>query len=82
MKHARKFILRTAREKGLSLRALARESGVSDSYLFHITRGQFTPAPEVLIKVAPHLGVTPEKMFEEASWLKPKTAEKAKTKRK
>jgi len=55
---------------------------VSNSYLSQITRGQFTPAPEVLIKLAPHLGVTREKMFEEPGWLKPKTAKKPKTKRK
>jgi len=82
MKHVEKFILRLAKEQGKSLRALTRESGVSNPYLSQLTRGLFTPAPEILIKLAPHLGVTREKMFEEAGWLKPKTAEKAKTKRK
>ena len=82
MKHVGKFVLRAAKEKGMSLRALARESGVSNAYLSQITRGLFTPAPEVLIKLAPHLGVTPEKMFEEAGWLKPKTTKRAKAKKK
>jgi transcriptional regulator with XRE-family HTH domain len=82
MKHVGKFILRMAKEKGKSLRALALESGVSNSYLSQLTRGLFTPAPEVLIKLAPHLGVTREKMFEEAGWLKPKTPKKAKAKKK
>jgi len=81
MKHVGKFILRVAKEKGKSLRALARESGVSNSYLSQLTRGLFTPAPEILIKLAPHLGVTPRKMFEEAGWLKPKTPKKAKAKK-
>ena len=81
MKHVGKFILRVAKEKGKSLRALAQESGVSNSYLSQITRGYFTPAPEILIKLAPHLGVTPRKMFEEAGWLKPTTPKKAKAKK-
>jgi len=82
MKHVGKFVLRAAKEKGMSLRALARESGVSNSYLSQVTRGLFTPAPDVLIKLSPHLGVTPEKMFEEAGWLKPKTPKRAKAKKK
>jgi transcriptional regulator with XRE-family HTH domain len=80
MKHVGKFILRAAKAKGKSLRALGRESGVSNSYLSQVTRGLFTPAPEVLIKLASPLGVTPEKMFEEAGWLKPKTTKRARAK--
>jgi transcriptional regulator with XRE-family HTH domain len=82
MKHVGKFILRAAKGKGKSLRVLGRESGVSNSYLSQVTRGLFTPAPEVLIKLASPLGGTPEKMFEEAGWLKPKSTKKAKAKRK
>ncbi|NQT83515.1 helix-turn-helix transcriptional regulator [bacterium] len=82
MKHVGKFILRAAKEKGKSLRALARESGVSNCYLSQITRGYFMPTPEILLKLAPHLGVTPRKMFEEAGWLKPKTPKKSKAKTK
>ena len=82
MKHVGKFILRAAKENGMSLRALARESGVNNSYLSQVTRGLFTPALEVLIKLSPHLGVTPEKMFEEAGWVKPKSTKGAKAKKK
>jgi len=82
MKHVGKFILRAAKEKGMSLRALARESGVSNSYLSQLTRGLFTPAPEVLIKLVTPLGVTPRKMFEEAGWLKPESTKRAKAKKK
>jgi len=77
-----KFILRVLKQKKKSLRWLARESGVSDSYLSQVTRGLFTPSPEVLIRLAPHLGVDPEKLFEEAGWLKPKSKKKAKAKSK
>jgi transcriptional regulator with XRE-family HTH domain len=82
MKHVGKFILRAAKENGMSLRALARESGVSNPYLSQLTRGLFTPAPEILIKLAPPLGVTPRKMFEEAGWLKPESTKSAKAKKK
>ena len=74
MKQVGKFILRVLKEKKKSLRWLGRESGVSNAYLSQLTRGLFKPSPEILIKLAPHLGVTPEKMFEEAGWLKPKKA--------
>ena len=76
-----KFILRSLKKEKKSLRWLARESGVSNSYLSQVTRGLFKPSPDVLIKLAPHLGVKPEEMFEEAGWLKPKTAKKARAKR-
>ena len=82
MKQVGKFVLRAAKGKGFSLRALARESGVSNSCLSQVTRGLFTPAPEVLIKLASPLGVTPEKMFEEAGWLKPKSRKRTKAKKK
>ncbi len=77
-----KFIIRVLKEEKKSLRWLARESGVSNSYLSQVTRGLFKPSPEVLIKVAPCLGVEPRKMFEEAGWLKPERPKKAKAKRK
>ena len=77
-----KFILRVAKEKGLSLRKLGRESGVSNPYLSQLTRGLFKPTPEILIKLAPHLGVTPERMFVEAGWLKRQPARKATARKK
>jgi transcriptional regulator with XRE-family HTH domain len=67
-----KFILKLLKEKHVSLRALSRRAGVSNSYLSQLTRGLFVPTPEILIKLAPHLGVTPQKIFEEAGWLEPK----------
>jgi transcriptional regulator with XRE-family HTH domain len=75
-----KFILRVLKKDKKSLRWLARESGVSNSYLSQVTRGMFSPSPDVLIKLAPHLGVEPEKLFEEAGWLKPKAPKKASAK--
>lgn len=75
-----KFILRVLKEKKKSLRWLSRESGVSNSYLSQVTRGLFKPSPDVLIKLAPHLGVEPRRMFEEAGWLKPETRKKARKK--
>ena len=64
-----KLILELANERGKSLRQLARESGVSNAYLSQLTRGLFAPTPEILIKLAPHLGVEPRILFERAGWL-------------
>jgi transcriptional regulator with XRE-family HTH domain len=77
-----KFILRALKQQKKSLRQLARESGVSNSYLSQVTRGLFKPTPEVLIKLAPHVGATPKKLFEEAGWLKRETSRKDKGKKK
>lgn len=82
MANVGKFILRTLKAKKKSLRWLSRESGVSNSYLSQVTRGLFKPSPEVLIRLAPHLEVEPERIFEEAGWLKPKRAKPAKRKKK
>ncbi len=71
------FILRALRGKKKSLRWLALESGVSNSYLSQVTRGLFKPSPEVLIKLAARVAVEPKKMFEEAGWLKPEPPRKA-----
>lgn len=69
MAHVGKYILRLLKEQKKSLRWLARESGVSNSYLSQLTRGMFKATPEVLIKVAPPLGLTVEEIFVEAGWL-------------
>ncbi len=76
MKQLGTFILRVLKEKKKSLRWLARESGVSNAYLSQISRGLFKPTPEILIKLAPHLGVDREKLFIEAGWLKPERPKK------
>jgi transcriptional regulator with XRE-family HTH domain len=72
-----KLILRLLKEQKKSLRGLARDAGISNSYLSQLTRGLFVPSPEVLIRLAPHLGVTPRRLFEEAGWLKPERPKKA-----
>ena len=80
MRDVGKFILRALKQQKKSLRSLARDSGVSNSYLSQVTRGLFKPSPEVLIKLAPHLGAEPREMFEAAGWLKPEKPGKAKGK--
>ncbi len=69
MAHVGKFILRVLKEKKKSLRWLARESGVSNSYLSQLTRGLFKATPDTLIKIAPALGVSVEELFVQAGWL-------------
>lgn len=69
MSNVGKFILRVLKERKKSLRGLAREAGVSSSYLSRLTRGLFIPTPEILIRLAPHLGVTRQRIFQEAGWL-------------
>jgi transcriptional regulator with XRE-family HTH domain len=76
MAHVGKFILRVLKEKKKSLRWLARESGVSNSYLSQLTRGLFKATPDILIKIAPALGVTVEEIFVEAGWLPRKKKKK------
>jgi len=69
MAHVGKYVLRVLKEQKKSLRWLARESGVSNSYLSQLTRAMFKATPEILIKLAPHLGVSVEQLFVEAGWL-------------
>lgn len=61
-------IIKKARmEKGLSLRELARKSGVSQPYLSQLESGQNNnPTLEVLIKLADALGITLKEMLIEA----------------
>ena len=77
MPHLGESVLQLLRKQNKSLRELARETGVSNSYLSQLTRGLFVPSPEVLIRLAPHLGVTPRELFEAAGWLKPEAPSKA-----
>ena len=69
------FILRVLGERNKSLRQLSREAGVSNSYLSQLTRGLLVPSPEILIRLAPHLAVARETLFEVAGWLPPRGAE-------
>ena len=80
MKNLGEFILGILKEKEKkkSLRWLARESGVSNAYLSQLTRNLFKPTPDILIKIAPALEVSREKLFEEAGWLEPESGKKGK----
>jgi transcriptional regulator with XRE-family HTH domain len=56
--------LRTARqEAGLSMRALARESGVSQPFLSLVERGQSAPSISTLYRIAAALGITPVELM-------------------
>lgn len=54
--------LRTAR--GLSLRALSRETGVSNPYLSQIERGEKHPSPRILTLLAAPLQVSAQHLME------------------
>ncbi len=47
----------------ISQRQLAKASGMSDSYLSQIERGQYSPSAEVLRGLANALGLTPAALF-------------------
>jgi len=47
----------------ISQRQLAKASGMSDSYLSQIERGQYRPSAEVLRGIAQALGMTPSSLF-------------------
>jgi transcriptional regulator with XRE-family HTH domain len=62
--------LRAQREIAqVSLRALARMTNVSDSYLSQVERGLYQPSPEVLRAVADGLGLAPDELFRRMGWL-------------
>ena len=47
----------------VSLRNLAKMSGVSDSYLSQIERGNYRPSPQVVKALAPAFGLKPEQLY-------------------
>ena len=47
----------------VSLRSLAKTSGVSDSYLSQIERGNYKPSPEVVKALATAFGLKPEQLY-------------------
>ena len=47
----------------VSLRNLAKMSGVSDSYLSQIERGNYRPSPQVLKALAQAFGLKPEQLY-------------------
>ena len=46
------------KEQGLSVRELAKRSGVSMNYIYMLLRGEHTPSIEILLKVLAPLGLT------------------------
>jgi transcriptional regulator with XRE-family HTH domain len=58
-------VARLMRERGLSYRALARETGLSAGYLNHLVQGtRPTPSDAVLERLAVALGVTVDRFTE------------------
>lgn len=53
----------------LSLRTLAKMTGVSDSYLSQVERGLHQPSPEVLKAMATALGVSATALYERMGWI-------------
>ncbi|WP_160045704.1 helix-turn-helix domain-containing protein [Paenibacillus sp. USDA918EY] len=49
---------RLRNEKNMTIRQLEEASKVSNSYISQIEKGEKLPSPEILRKLAPHLGVT------------------------
>jgi transcriptional regulator with XRE-family HTH domain len=47
----------------VSLRNLAKVSGVSDSYLSQIERGNYRPSPQVVKALAQAFGLKPEQLY-------------------
>jgi ribosome-binding protein aMBF1 (putative translation factor) len=57
--------LRTIREqRGLSVTALARRSGVSFATIYRIERGATTPRPHIVREISEALGVVPSQVAE------------------
>lgn len=57
-------------KKGLSMRELARRSGVSQPYISQIENGKKgIPAPEMLFKLAPHLGESYMELMDAAGYV-------------
>lgn len=60
--------------RGYNIMELAKLSSVSPSYISRLERGsRQTPKPEVLKKLAPHLGVSYNQMMVKAGYLNEKT---------
>ncbi len=62
---------------GWSLRQAERESGVSNSYISQIERGQVEPSPEVLRRLGETYGVPFDVLMEAAGYLIKRTEPKA-----
>lgn len=56
--------------KGKSLYKLSKDTGVSRTYLFYITKGERgVPSPKMLKKLSKALGVTYEELMKKAGYL-------------
>lgn len=65
-----KYISELRNEKGLSQRKLAELSGVSNTEISRIESGERKKvSPEILKALAPHLGVSYEKLMEVAGYI-------------
>ncbi len=65
--HLREALAQRLAERGLSLRALAREAGISHSALSRTLRGHSRPTPHLLAAVARVLGCSAEALAAEAA---------------
>ena len=57
------FVKAQRRQAQVSQRNLARMSGVSDSYLSQIERGNYRPSPQVVKALAQAFGLKPEQLY-------------------
>ena len=57
------FVTAQRRLAQVSQRNLARMSGVSDSYLSQIERGNYRPSPQVVKALAQAFGLKPEQLY-------------------
>jgi transcriptional regulator with XRE-family HTH domain len=78
------FVKAQRRLAQVSQRNLARMSGVSDSYLSQIERGNYRPSPQVVKALAQAFGLKPEQLYtmlgfmdDEQDGSKPTTVEQA-----
>ena len=58
----------------LKLRELAAASGVSESYLGRIERGERFPSARILLKIAKPLGLSESELFTYADYLSPQSS--------
>jgi transcriptional regulator with XRE-family HTH domain len=66
----RTFLKETRQARGLSIRQLARMSGVSNAYLSQVETGaRGVPSPRILRRLARPLATTPTKLLEIAGYI-------------
>ena len=69
------FVKAQRRLAQVSQRNLARMSGVSDSYLSQIERGNYRPSPQVVKALAQAFGLKPEQLYTMLGFMEPDGAE-------